>query len=125
MRKKDPNCLARQKEYGCPCKDPCPVARAMSVIGGRWKIPILCVLHVNGPTRYNELKRKTHGISNTMLAKCLKELEEDGMVTRKEYLEIPVRVEYEVTERVQALSKIMDELVEWGESLDTEEKKKP
>ena len=66
----------------------------MEMIGGKWKISILCSLMVDGATRYNDLKRKMNGISNTMLAKSLKEMEEDGLVTRTEYVEVPIRVRF-------------------------------
>ena len=79
----------------CPCMDTCPLNRAMALIGGKWKMQILCSLYNNGPTRYNQLKKTLDGVSNTVLANALRELEEDGLVTRREYLEVPVRVEYE------------------------------
>ena len=50
-----------EKEYSCPCLHKCPLQQAMDVIGGKWKIEILCSLHTNGSTRYNELKKKTKG----------------------------------------------------------------
>ncbi|MCD8306934.1 MAG: helix-turn-helix transcriptional regulator [Clostridia bacterium] len=101
-------------EHVCPCAAGCPLQNAMSAIGGKWKMSILCSLTNDGPTRYNDLKRKMNGISNTMLAKCLKELEENGLVSRHEYMEVPVRVEYEITESVQSLIPILTELAIWG-----------
>ncbi|MDR0663690.1 MAG: helix-turn-helix transcriptional regulator, partial [Spirochaetaceae bacterium] len=59
----------------CPCMNYCPLESAMCLIGGKWRVAILCSLHHNGPTRYNELKRKISGITNTALAQALKELE--------------------------------------------------
>lgn len=79
--------------------------RAMEMIGGKWKLSLLCSLMVDGSTRYNELKRKMNGISNTMLAKPLKEMEDDGLVTRTEYMEVPIRVEYAITEKAKALGR--------------------
>ncbi|MCD8160301.1 MAG: helix-turn-helix transcriptional regulator [Clostridiales bacterium] len=105
-------------EHICPCTAACPLQRAMSAIGGRWKMSILCSLSHDGATRYNDLKRKMNGISNTMLAKSLKELEEDGLVKRTEYLEVPIRVEYEITDSVRSLIPILTELAVWGSSLD-------
>ena len=58
----------------------CPVETTLEMIGGKWKLPILCALAVDGSTRYNDLKRKLGGISNTMLAKSLKEMEDDGLM---------------------------------------------
>lgn len=105
-------------EHACPCTAACPLQKSMRAIGGKWKVPILCSLSMNGPTRYNDLKRKMQGISNTMLAKSLKELEEDGLVKRTEYMEIPVRVEYETTPSTDTLTPILLELAKWGENLD-------
>lgn len=76
---------------------------AMEVLGGKWKIPILCALRKDGPTRYNALLRRIKGITNTMLASSLKELEQCGLVRRVQYQEIPVRVEYSVTEMSEQL----------------------
>ena len=59
----------------CPCAEECPLAAALSVTGGKWKPRLLCTLYVDGTQRYNDLLRKTAGITNTMLATSLKELE--------------------------------------------------
>ena len=104
-------------QHACPCTVICPLQRAMEAIGGKWKMAILCSLTTSGPTRYNVLKRKIQGISNTMLAKSLKELEEDGLVTRTEYMEVPIRVEYEITPAVESLTPIIQQLAEWGSNL--------
>ncbi|MCD8237827.1 MAG: helix-turn-helix transcriptional regulator [Clostridiales bacterium] len=105
------------KEHICPCTTLCPLQKAMNAIGGRWKISILCSLSNDGATRYNDLKRKMGGISNTMLAKSLKELEQDGLVKRSEFMEVPIRVEYEITDSVRSLIPILSELALWGNSL--------
>ena len=103
--------------HNCPCTEACPLQRAMAMLGGKWKISILCSLMVDGTTRYNDLKRKINGISNTMLAKSLKEMEEDGLVTRTEYVEVPIRVEYEITEKAKALGPILVQLAQWAAML--------
>ena len=97
----------------CPCTDACVLQQVMNSIGGKWKLPILCSLTADGPTRYNDLLRKMRGISNTMLAKSLRELERDGLVERQEYLEVPVRVEYAVTERARTLQPALHQLIQW------------
>lgn len=97
----------------CPCTESCFLQQAMESIGGKWKMPILCSLTANGASRYNDLLRNVHGISNTMLSKTLRELEQSGLVRREEYLEIPVRVEYEITERARNLQPILAQLVQW------------
>ncbi len=101
-------------KHVCPCTVKCPLQNVMNAIGGKWKMSVLCSLSNDGPTRYNDLKRKMKGVSNTMLSKSLKELEEDGLIRRKEYLEVPVRVEYETTGKVQSLFPILTELASWG-----------
>ena len=100
--------------HNCPCTEVCPLQRAMEMIGGKWKLAILCSLSVDGTVRYNDLKRKINGISNTMLAKSLQELEVDGLVRRTEYLEVPVRVEYEATDKVKELGPILVQLAQWA-----------
>ena len=66
----------------CPCMETCPLSRALGLIGGKWKMQILCALSNNGPTRYNRLKKTLDGVSNTVLANALRELDEDGLVLR-------------------------------------------
>jgi DNA-binding HxlR family transcriptional regulator len=105
----------------CPCMDYCPLCSALKLIGGKWKTSILCALHQDGTTRYNELKRKIKGITNTMLASSLKELEEDGLIYRKQYMEMPVRVEYALTNRCNDLMPILNQLAHWGVRVNTPE----
>ena len=101
------------EKANCPCTANCPLQAAMESVGGKWKTHILCSLYVDGPIRYNHLKRKIQGISNTMLANCLKELEQDGLVIRKEYLEVPVRVEYRTSSASNDLIPILEQLAKW------------
>ena len=98
----------------CPCAEPCPQQRAWEILGGKWKLPLLCSLSQDGATRYNDLKRKISGITNTMLSGSLKELERDRLVLRKEYLEVPVRVEYELSEQAKKLQPILMDLIRWN-----------
>lgn len=101
----------------CPCAERCPLVVALEIIGGKWKIPIICALHSDGVTRYNELKRKIRDISNTMLASSLKELEADGIVCRTQYNEMPLRVEYQLTEKSNSVLPILVELGSWGNKI--------
>ena len=98
----------------CPCTEECPLQKALASIGGKWKLPIICSLAVDGPSRYNELLKRVHGISNTMLSQTLKEMEADHLVKRAEYLEVPVRVEYELTDRAMQLKPILEQLIRWS-----------
>jgi DNA-binding HxlR family transcriptional regulator len=101
-------------KHKCPCQARCPLAVALARIGGKWKIPVLCSLHRDGVTRYNELKCKIKGVTNAVLSKTLKELEGDGFVVRKQYPEVPVRVEYSLTDMSSDLMPIILQLGRWG-----------
>lgn len=92
----------------------CGLKKVIDIIGGKWKIMILCVIDKNEIVRYGDLKRSVFGITNTMLAQSLKELERDGLVKRKQYDEMPVRVEYSLTQKVKTLIPILLELKKWG-----------
>ena len=109
--------MERPGHENCPCMETCPLNRALGLIGGKWKMQILCALSNNGPTRYNRLKKTLDGVSNTVLANALRELEEDGLVLRRESLEVPVRVEYEITAPGRALVPILDRLGDWSMGL--------
>ena len=106
-----------QNHENCPCMETCPLNRAMALIGGKWKMQILCALSNNGALRYNRLKRSLDGVSNTVLASALRELERDGLVVRREYLEVPVRVEYAITKPCEQLIPILDQLGNWSMGL--------
>ena len=101
------------QQHNCPCTAQCALQSALESIGGKWKLPILCSLSANGSSRYNELLHNVQGISNTMLSQSLKELERDQLVLRKEYLEVPVRVEYELSEQAKNLQPILVQLIQW------------
>ena len=93
----------------------CGLRKVLNIIGGKWKILLLCVIDDKGVMRYGELRRAVYGITNTMLAQSLKEMEEDGLIERKQYREMPVRVEYSLTEEAHSMIPILLELKHWGE----------
>lgn len=93
----------------------CGLKKVINIVGGKWKVMILCVIDNNEVVRYGELRRAIHGITNTMLANSLKELETDGLIERKQYDEMPVRVEYNLTKKAKSLIPILLELKKWGE----------
>ena len=76
---------------------------------------ILCVIDNNEIVRYGDLRRSVFGITNTMLAQSLKELENDGLVNRTQYDEMPVRVEYTLTDKAKSMIPILLQLKKWGE----------
>jgi len=93
----------------------CPVIYALDIVGQKWRLPIMWYLSEAEPVRYNELKRKIKGITNMMLTKSLKELEEHNLIVRTQYETIPPKVEYFLTERGKALLPALNELYKWGE----------
>lgn len=92
----------------------CPVDYAFQRVGGKYKGRILWFLK-DHTLRYGELKRKVEGVSPKMLTQALKELEEDNLVKRTVYLEVPPRVEYSLTESGRTLLPSIDLLRVWGE----------
>ncbi len=99
----------------------CPMSYACKAIQGKWKLPVIYVLCENGTLRYNELK-KALGITNVMLSNTLKEMEEEGLILRRQYNEIPPRVDYSLTELSIKLVPVVQEFCQWGELLMEEEK---
>ncbi len=100
------------------CKTPtspgCPVEAALNVIGGKWKGIVLYHLLVDGTLRFNELKRKTGDVTQRMLTKQLRELEEDGLVIRRVYAEVPPKVEYSLSKEGETLRPVLLALRDWG-----------
>ena len=92
----------------------CPVLYVMSILGQRWKLPILWHLADEGTLRYNELKRGIPLITNIMLTQALRDLESASLVERKELGTIPPHVEYSLTERGKTLIPILNMIHEWG-----------
>lgn len=97
--------------------DNCPLTFALNIIGGKWRLPIIWALSKNGTMRYNELKRNINGITNMMLTQSLKELELDGIISRKQFMEIPPRVEYSLTDNGEELIPALKALADWGEKM--------
>ena len=86
---------------------------ALSVISGKWKLKILNQLR-NGPKRYSEINRGIGGMTEKMLSQQLRELEDDGIITRKVYPEVPPRVEYTFTPLGLEMTVIFKSLEVWG-----------
>lgn len=92
----------------------CPVTATMQVLGGKWKAILINAIYHTSPARFGELKRSVKGITQSMLTQQLRELEDDGLINRKIYAEIPPRVEYTLTEFGLTLSPIMQSMANWG-----------
>jgi len=91
-----------------------PVELSLSIIGGKWKIPIIWKLK-DSSKRYGELRRSLTKITHKMLTQHLRELEEDEILTRKVYPEVPPKVEYSLTLLGKSVIPVIDMLREWGE----------
>lgn len=99
----------------------CPLSQSIELIGGKWRIPVLCVLSGHETIRYNDLKRKVGEITNIMLTQILKDYVEHGLVERIQFNEIPPRVEYSLTPKGKALSNTLFSLAEWYMTSDGEQ----
>jgi DNA-binding HxlR family transcriptional regulator len=95
-------------------KSECNLYLVNDLIGGKWKIIILYQLDRHGTLRYSELKKFIDGITGTMLSQSLKELERDNLITRKQYNEKPLRVEYSIEPKSEELLHIIHQLHNWS-----------
>lgn len=91
----------------------CPVATTVALIGSKWKLLILRNLMAR-PWRFNELKKDLNGVSQKVLTDSLRSLEEDGIVTRTVYPEVPPRVEYALSDLGKSMRPIIDVMQRWG-----------
>lgn len=91
----------------------CPVATTVSLIGSKWKLLILRNLLAR-PWRFNELKKNLEGISQKVLTDSLRSMEEDGIVIRTVYPEVPPRVEYSLSELGETMRPILNAMEAWG-----------
>ena len=93
--------------------DYCDVEVALVIVGGKWKLLILKFL-LAGPQRFGELRRAMPSITQRMLTRQLRELEDDGLVERTVFAEVPPRTEYSLTEIGNSLSTLVGDLDKWG-----------
>ncbi len=98
----------QEKEYIA-----CPVTATLKVIGGKWKPVILWEME-QGVLRFGQMKRTIPGITQKMLTQQLRELEQDGIIWRKVYAEVPPRVEYGISEYGKSLRTLLNEMAHWG-----------
>lgn len=92
----------------------CPVETTLTLIGDKWKVLILRDL-MPGTKRFGELKKSIDTVSQKVLTAQLRDMEENGLVHREVYAEVPPRVEYSLTELGQSLKPILDAMWNWGE----------
>ncbi len=91
----------------------CPVATTVSLIGSKWKLLIMRNLLAR-PWRFNELKKNLDGISQKVLTDSLRSMEEDGIVIRTVYPEVPPRVEYSLSPLGESMRPIISSMEQWG-----------
>ena len=92
----------------------CGIDAAMDVVSGKWKVLILWELNEHGVRRFAELRRGLPGVSEKMLTQHLREMEEDGLLHREVYREVPPKVEYSLTEHGRSLNAALAPLGAWG-----------
>lgn len=93
----------------------CPVATTVQLIGSKWKLLILRNLLVR-PWRFNELRKDLDGLSQKVLTDTLRSMEDDGIITRTVYAEVPPRVEYALSELGKSMKPVLDAMQQWGEN---------
>ena len=98
-----------------PFNASCPSQDILALIGGKWSMLLLCILK-DDPVRTGELARRAGGISQKMLTQTLRELARHGIVQRRDYAEVPPRVEYSLTPLGQSLSRLVRQIEGWVES---------
>ena len=92
----------------------CPLEYGLTLFGGKWKSRIICVLAEKGTLRYSILRKEMGNISDAVLATTLKELLQDGIVTRRQFDEIPPHVEYSLSEKGQSVVPILQSICRWS-----------
>ena len=92
----------------------CPVTPLLLMLQGRWKSQLMYEMCIYDTVRFGQLKKALPGITNTMLTKALRELEEDGLISREQFNEIPPHVEYSLTEMGRGLLPVFYAIMNWG-----------
>jgi len=92
----------------------CPVMPVIAMLQGKWKLQVIYGLCIKEPMRFGELKKMLASVTNTALTNALKELEKDGLVNRKQFNEIPPRVEYSLTDKGRDLLPVFNAIANWG-----------
>lgn len=106
--------MNKETDYVCPQSYECKILVTLDVIGGKWKGIIIYHL-MNESLRFNELKRRIPAVTQRMLTLQLRELENDGIVSRHIYRQIPPKVDYTLTPFGKSLQPLIDEMRNWGE----------
>lgn len=105
-----------QRVLTAEVRNDCPMRRTLELLSGKWRTHIIYELCKHPACRFGELKKALPRITNTMLTSTLRDLEQLGIVDRKQFNEIPPHVEYALTEKGKALLPVFFELAKWGET---------
>ncbi len=103
-----------------PLVEGCPVLSTLELFQGKWSMHVLFELSKKDSIRFGELKKQLDGITNTMLTNTLRGLEENGLVTRVQFNEIPPHVEYSLSEAGKNVYPIFVEMAKWGQKYNGE-----
>lgn len=93
----------------------CATIYVLSLVSGKWRLPILWKLYDHKTLRFNEIKREVTGITNMVLTQCLKDFESKNLISRVQYETIPPKVEYSLTEDGLELIRLLQQLEKWGQ----------
>lgn len=106
----------RKKEERNSIIEICPIRNVVARFGNKWALLVILVLNESGRIRFSQLGKLIPDISTKVLANTLRTLEADGLVTRTVYSEVPIRVEYELTDIGRTLVPIIIQLTEWAQN---------
>ena len=104
-----------EKDFGCPLE------AALEVVSGKWKTRIIGTLYRKGTVRFGDLRKELDGVSDAVLSSVLREMQKYGLIRRTAYNEIPLRVEYSLTDAGYKLVPIFESLCEWWRESQSEE----
>ncbi len=116
-------CLIRREEQTeglAGDEERCPLEYGFEIFCGKWKPRILCLLGTSETMRYSALRREMANVSDTVLAQALKSLADEGIVERRQYAEIPPRVEYTLTEKGRLVLPILKSICRWSRAYGNE-----
>lgn len=107
--------MGRTRHDRYDCSPGCTVEATLGLIDGKWKGVVLYHL-MDGTMRFGEIRRKLPNVTQRMLTNQLRELEADGLITRKVYAQVPPRVEYSLSDRGRSLEPVILALKNWGDT---------
>lgn len=108
--------MTKAKHSRFDCSPGCPVEASVNLIGGKWKSIILWHLHADGTLRFSEIRRRVQNVTQRTMTNQLRELEQDGLIHREVYPQVPPKVEYSLTDLGRSFSPILVALKEWGDA---------